>query len=1218
MLEAILHFSVKNRWFVLIITALVAAFGAYSLKNLPIDAVPDITNNQVQINAVAASLSPFEVEKQVTFTMENALAGIPGLQSTRSISRNGFAQVTAVFNDDVSVYFARQQVSERLGEARESLPPGVEPLMGPIATGLGEIYMYTVEYEHPHGTGAPVSDGKPGWQKGGSYLTPEGRLLTTELEQVAYLREVQDWIIRPQLKGVKDIAGVDAIGGYVKQYHVQPDPMKLVSYGLTFHNVIEALERNNASTGAGYIEHKGESYVVRATGRIEKAGEIESIVVGTRNGVPIRMRDIAARDVDGTPAIGVGREMRTGSASENGEEVVVGTAIMLLGGNSRTVAQSVDAKMNEVQKSLPPGIHAKTVLNRTKLVDATIATVQKNLLEGAILVIIVLLLLLGNIRAAVICALAIPLSMLMTATGMVQNKVSGNLMSLGAIDFGLIVDGAVIIVENCLRRLAEKQHQLALAGGPGGRGLTLQERLHEVMVAAKEMIQPSVYGQAIIITVYFPILALSGVEGKMFHPMAMTVIFALIAAFILSLTFIPAMVAIVIRGKVSEKDIFVVGWAKTVYEPVLRWALTLRWPVAGGAVVAFAASVLLFGTLGQEFAPTLDEKDIAMHAMRIPATSLTQSQLMQKDVERTLATVPEVAFIYSKTGTAELASDPMPPNVSDTFIVLKPTHEWRSEAELDTLIAAKTAEIARLGGGGHDEHGHGAGAEPQHAELKIEGHKGKLIQLIQLTVATVPGNNYEFTQPIQMRFNELIAGVRGDVAIKVYGDDFAKMQATAQQILTVLQDIPGAADAKVEQTEGLPMMTVDIDREAISRYGLSIADVQDVVAVAMGGKEAGIVYEGDRRFDLVVRLPDSIRAQIDALERLPIPLPLGEGEAKSAITLASADRGAGLMPSPKDMGFIPLGQLAKIDVAEGLNQISRENGKRRIVVQANVRGRDLGSFVREAQEKVASVTLPPGGWLVWGGTYENLVAAKERLRIVVPMCFLLIFLLLFSTFKSVKYSLLVFTAVPLGLTGGIVALWLRGMPFSISAAVGFIALSGVAVLNGLVMVSFINQLRREGLDRDMAIIRGCLTRLRPVLMTAMVASLGFVPMAIATGTGSEVQRPLATVVIGGLVSSTLLTLIVLPAIYRIITGRDRNGQPVPVAEGWELPETGPLEVRTEGAAGSSIVSATSASKVETTLTPPPGPASVPTSPPPAPKLPERPSQSSNIPPKGSN
>ncbi|MBY0307275.1 MAG: CusA/CzcA family heavy metal efflux RND transporter [Phycisphaerales bacterium] len=1201
MLESILHFSVKNRWFVLVITALAAALGAYSLKNLPIDAVPDITNNQVQINAPAPSLSPFEVEKQVTFTMENALAGIPGLQSTRSLSRNGFAQVTAVFNDDVSVYFARQQVSERLNQARESLPPGVEPLMGPIATGLGEIYMYTVEYEHPHGKGATINDGKPGWQKDGSYLTPESRRLATELEQVAYLREVQDWIIRPQLKAVKDVAGVDAIGGYVKQYHVQPDPMKLVSYGLTFHDVIQALERNNASTGAGYVEHKGESYVVRATGRIERVEEIDAIVVGTRNGVPIRMRDIAGVHPDGTPAIGVGREMRTGSASENGDEVVVGTAIMLLGGNSRTVAAAVDARMIEIQRSLPPGIRAKTVLNRTKLVDATIKTVEKNLIEGAILVIVVLLLMLGNIRAAIICALAIPLAMLMTATGMVQNKVSGNLMSLGAIDFGLIVDGAVIIVENCLRRLAEKQHH-------EGRLLTRGERLHEVMLASKEVRSATAFGEAIIIIVYFPILALSGVEGKMFHPMALTVIFALMAAFVLSLTFIPAMVAICVTGKVSEKDMFLIRWAKAAYEPVLRWALKLRWAVVGAGVAAFAASLLLFTTLGQEFVPTLDEKDIALQAMRIPSTSLTQSQTMQFQLEQTVRAFPEVSFVFSKTGTAELASDPMPPSVSDTFVIFKPREEWRTEAELEELIARKTKEMEKLGGHG------GEGGEHEEGGPRIEGHKGKLIKLIELTVQTLPGNNYEFTQPIQMRFNELIAGVRGDVAVKVYGDDFTKMQDTAQQILTALQGVPGVADAKVEQTEGLPMMTVEINRQAISRYGLSIADVQDVVAVAMGGREAGTVFEGDRRFDLVVRLPDAIRAQFDALERLPIPLPRREGQERSPIAPAPTDRSARLMPPTPEIGFIPLGQIARLNAAEGPNQISRENGKRRIVVQANVRGRDLGSFVREAQEKVASVAVPPGGWLVWGGTYENLVAAKQRLTVVVPVCFLLIFLLLFSTFKSVKYALLVFTAVPLGLTGGIVALWVRHMPFSISAAVGFIALSGVAVLNGLVMVSFINQLRLEGLTRDAAILRGCLTRLRPVLMTALVASLGFVPMALATGTGSEVQRPLATVVIGGLISSTLLTLVVLPAIYRIITGRDPSGRPTPVAEGWERPETGPLEVRADDLAEASTTPHSAPAPVPHTLTAQPVHATPrPSQPPPAPKPSEPPAHSSDAP-----
>ncbi|MGH7130518.1 MAG: efflux RND transporter permease subunit [Phycisphaerales bacterium] len=1132
MLESVLHFSIKNRWLVLLLTVMVGAVGVYSLKRLPIDAVPDITNNQVQINAVAPSLSPVEVEKQVTFTIENALAGIPGLQSTRSLSRNGFSQITAVFDDDVNIYFARQQVSERLGEAKESLPPGVEPVMGPIATGLGEIYMYTVEYDRPRGIGAVFTPGKPGWQKPGEYFTPEGRILDNELELAAYLREVQDWIIRPQLKGVKDVAGVEAIGGYVKQYHIQPDPMKLVTYGLTFADVIDAVEKNNISTGAGYIEHKGESYLVRATGRIERPEQIEEIVITSRGGVPIRVRDIIAEGIPGG-GVGIGRELRTGSASENGEEVVVATAIMLLGGNSRTVAARVDAKMSEVQRSLPPGIKAKTVLNRTKLVDATIATVRTNLLEGAVLVIVVLLLLLGNVRAALICALAIPLSMLMTATGMVQNKVSGNLMSLGAIDFGLIVDGAVIIVENCLRRLGEAQYHK-------GRLLTLDERLHEVMLAAREMIQPSVYGQAIIVTVYFPILALTGVEGKMFHPMAMTVIFALVAAFILSLTFVPAMVAILITGRVTEKEMFLVRWAKAAYEPVLKGAMKFRWPVVAAAVLAFVASALLFTRLGQEFVPTLDEKDLAMHAMRIASTGITQSQSMQFEVEKAVSSVPEVAFVYSKTGTAEMATDPMPPNVSDTFIIFKPIEQWRSEAELDKAIVAKQAEMKALAShtGGHDGHGHAGGAHA-HEGPKIEGHKGKLIQLIQLTLAAVPGNNYEFTQPIQMRFNELISGVRGDVAVKVYGDDFDSMEKSAQQILTVLQSIPGAADAKAEQTEGLPVMTVDIDRAAIARYGLSVHDVQEVVAVAMGGREAGQVFEGDRRFDLVVRLPDALRGKIDVLERLPIPLPKSDGHEMSPTLVTRNGRStAGLDSNADEMGFVPLGQVARIDVAEGANQISRENGKRRIVIQCNVRGRDLGSFVQEAQSRMASVPLPPGQWLVWGGQFENLVAAKQRLTVVVPICFLLILLLLFSTFKSVKYALLVFSAVPLGLTGGIVSLWLRGMPFSISAAVGFIALSGVAVLNGLVMVSFINQLRREGLARDAAILKGCLVRLRPVLMTALVASLGFVPMALAGGTGAEVQKPLATVVIGGLISSTLLTLVVLPALYRTFTWRD--------------------------------------------------------------------------------
>ncbi len=1075
MLEKVLQFSIRHRLLIVLLTLGAATGGVYSLVNLPIDAVPDITNNQVQINTVYPALSPVEIEKQVTYPIETALLGIQGLQSTRSLSRNGFSQVTAIFDDDVNIYFARQQVNERLMEARESLPPGAEPRMGAISTGLGEVYMWTVEYEHPDGKGATITDGRPGWHSDGSYLTPEGERLTTPLEKAAYLRTVQDWIIRPQLKGVKDVAGVDAIGGYVKQYHVQPDPMKLVAYGLTFSDVIESLERNNLSVGAGYIEHKGEYYVARAPGRIRNEDEIGNIVLGVQDGKPVYVRHVAE--------VCLGKELRTGSASENGHEVVVGTAFMLIGANSRTVSVGVDEKLSEINKSLPPGIRAKTVLNRTKLVDATIRTVATNLTEGAILVIVILLVMLGNFRAALITALAIPLSMLLTAIGMVESRVSGNLMSLGAIDFGLIVDGSVIIVENCLRMLAEKQREL-------GRKLTLAERLEVVFVASKQVRSATAFGEAIIITVYFPILALTGIEGKMFHPMAMTVIFALSAAFVLSLTFVPAMVALGITGRVHEKENILVRAARWAYEPTVRAAIHHRKEVVLTAVAAFAASLLLFLELGQEFVPTLDEKDIAMHAVRIPSTSLTQSSDMQFEVERVVSRFPEVAFVYSKTGTAEMAADPMPPNVSDTFIILKPQSEW-----------------------------------PNPSEPKL-----RLIQRIEDAVRKLPGNNYEFTQPIQMRFNELIAGVRGDVAVKVFGDEFEQMEPPAHKIAAILRGVKGSADVKVEQTKGLPVMNVEIDRAAIARYGLSVADVQDVVAIAIGGREAGLVFQGDRRFDLVVRLPEHVRADIEAIRNLPIPLP-SAAEATSVVRLAAVDDGN---PRALRGGFIPLGAVARIDIAEGPNQISRENGKRRVVVQCNVRGRDIGSFVAEAQRKIdEQVKLAAGTWLSWGGQFENLLAARQRLMMVVPVCFFLIFILLFSTFNSVKYAALVFTGVPLALTGGIVSLWLREMPFSISAAVGFIALSGVAVLNGLVMITFINQLRGEGQRLEEAIIHGSMTRLRPVLMTALVAALGFVPMALATGTGAEVQRPLATVVVGGILSSTFLTLVVLPALYRM-------------------------------------------------------------------------------------
>lgn len=1052
MIERILSFSIAHRTLVLLLTLVVSFYGFYSLTRLPIDAVPDITNNQVAVNVEVPALSPYEIEQQVTYPIETAMAGIPGLSYTRSISRNGFSQVTAIFEDDVDIYFARAQVNERLAEAKESLPPGAEPHMGAISTGLGEIYMWTVEYEKPEE----------------KYRTPEGILLKDDFEKSMYLRTVQDWIIRPQLKNVPGVAEIDAIGGYAQQYHVQPDAHKLAALGLSFDDILEALEENNLSAGAGYLDQKGEAYVVRAEGRLKTPHDIGNVVLQARSGVPIYIRDVAT--------VGLGKELRTGSASENGHEVVVGTAMMLKGANSRIVAKAVDEKLVEINKTLPEGIRAKTVMNRTKLVDATIATVQKNLAEGALLVIAVLFLLLGNIRAALITALVIPITMLATAIGMVKTGISANLMSLGALDFGLIVDGAVIVTENCLRRLAERQHK-------EGRLLTLSERMKEVLDASRQMIQPAVYGQAIIITVYLPLLMFSGVEGKMFEPMAMTVIIALICAFILSLTFVPAMIALFIKGKVEEKEVALIAKAKSSYQPLVEWALDNTRMVIVCAGLFFLFSLGLVSRMGQEFIPTLDEKDIAMHAMRIPSISLTESTAMQLQVEKAVSVLPEVAFVFSKTGTAEVAADPMPPNVSDTFIILKDRAEWPDPSMT----------------------------------------KGEFINKLAETVAQLPGNNYEYTQPIQMRFNELIAGVRSDVAVKVYGDDFDTMLKTANGIANTLRNVPGAADVKVEQIKGLPFLDIDLNRMAIARYGLNVSHVLDLISVALGGQEAGLVFEGDRRFSVVVRLPDEARSDLSFIENLPVPIPHDDGDNKES--------------------FVPLRQLASFKLSEGPNQISRENGKRRVVVQANVRGRDIGSFVAEAQGKISSgVAVPAGYWLDWGGQFENLKAARDRLTVVVPACFLLIFMMLFTALGSVRQALLVFSGVPLAISGGIFTLYLRGMPLSISAAVGFIALSGIAVLNGLVLISYLNQLVAEGKPLRTAIIEGALTRLRPILMTALVASLGFVPMALATGTGAEVQKPIATVVIGGLITATALTLLVLPALYQLFETRKKRNE----------------------------------------------------------------------------
>lgn len=1016
MLERIIRASIAHRWLVLLLVLALSGLGVWNYSRLPIDAIPDITNVQVQINTEAPGYSPMEAEQRVTFPVETALAGLARLDYTRSISRYGLSQVTAVFEDGTDIYFARQQVAERLQQASSQLPAGLNPSLGPVATGLGEIFMYTLEPEKGY----------------------------EEIWTPTALRTLQDWSVRPQLRNLKGVTEVNTIGGYVRQFHITPDPVKLLAYELTMNDVLNAVARNNANVGAGYIERHGEQYLIRIPGQVGDIERLRKIVVATRDGLPLRISDVAE--------VLEGSELRTGAATKDGKEVVLGTAFMLIGENSRAVAQRTVEKLAEIDATLPEGVRAHAVYDRTQLVDRTIATVQKNLLEGALLVIAVLFMLLGNLRAALITAAVIPLAMLLTITGMVQNRISANLMSLGALDFGLIVDGAVIIVENCLRRFSERQHQL-------GRLLTRDERFSLVSSASAEVIKPALFGLFIITAVYLPIFALSGVEGKMFHPMALTVVIALTGAMVLSLTFVPAAVALFVTGKVSEKETKVMRGISRFYAPLLQKAIRLRVAVVAAASVLVVLSGLLATRLGTEFIPNLDEGDIALHAMRIPGTSLTQ------------------------------AIDPMPPSVADTFIMLKDRSEWPDPRKPRAVLLAE----------------------------------------LEKAVNTIPGNNYEFTQPVQMRMNELIAGVRAEVAIKVYGDDMEQLAQLGSKIEAVAESIEGSADVALEQITGLPLMTITPNVDALSRYGLAIDDIQQTVAIALGGAVAGQVFEGDRRFDIVVRLPEAQRQDPKALATLPIPVPTGAAAA------------------PGQAAYVPLGQLASIEVAPGPNQISRENGKRRIVITSNVRGRDLGSFVEELRERVSrEITLPEGYWVNYGGTFEQLISASQRLSVVVPAVLVLIFGLLFMAFGSGRDATVVFSGVPLALTGGIAALWLRDIPLSISAGVGFIALSGVAVLNGLVMVSFIRKLHHEGAPIHDAIVNGAMTRLRPVLMTALVASLGFVPMAVNVGTGAEVQRPLATVVIGGIVSSTLLTLLVLPALYRLIhRGRNESQDTAP-------------------------------------------------------------------------
>ena len=1060
MIDRILAFSVQQRWLVILVALGLAALGAYNFTRLPIDAVPDITNVQVQVNTSAPGYSPLEIEQRITFPIETGMGGLPKLSYTRSLSRYGLSQITVVFEDGTDIYFARQLVNERIQQVKDRLPSGIETAMGPISTGLGEIYQYVVE----SGPGAKKPDGAP-------YTATD-------------LKTIQDWIIKPQLRTVPGVVELNSIGGYERQFHVLPDPTRLMAYRLSFRDVMTALASNNANVGAGYIERNGEQYIVRTPGQVATMEEIRQVVLGTRQGIPVRVADVAD--------VRQGSELRTGAATMNGQEVVLGVAMMLIGENSRAVSQRVAAKLSEVAPSLPEGVTARPVYDRTRLVEATIATVEKNLLEGALLVIAILFLILGNIRAAIATACVIPLSMLITVTGMLETKVSANLMSLGAIDFGIIIDGAVIIVENCLRLLARAQERR-------GRLLTRAERFDTILSGAREVIRPSLFGTMIIAVVYLPVLTLTGVEGKMFAPMALTVLMALAAAAVLSMTFVPAAVALLVTGRVSEKENWFMRGARRVYVPLLNASIRNRGLVASLAALLVIASGYAATRMGGEFIPSLDEGDIAAHAMRIPGTSLTQSVEMQIRLEAVLREIPEVKEVFSKVGTPEVATDPMPPNVADTFIMLKPRAQWPDPSLTKAQVVAKIEKIA----------------------------------------GDVPGNNYEFTQPIQMRFNELISGVRADVGVKIFGDDLDTLLQVAGRVQAVLQGVPGAADVKTEQTSGLPMMTVKLNRAALSRYGINVADVQSLVEIAIGGKNAGYVFEGDRKFDLVVRLPEHLRVDIEALKVLPVPVPNGETSPTTVRTVW------GNSPLAQ-VRYAPLASLAEFEIAPGPAQISRENGKRRIVVSANVRGRDLGSFVSDAQREIAAqVKLPSGYWIGWGGQFEQLVSAAKRLTIVVPIALLLILLLLFMSLGSFADALLVFSGVPMALTGGIGALLIAGIPLSISAGIGFIALSGVAVLNGLVIIAFIQKLRADGCDLLAAVQEGALTRLRPVLMTALVASLGFVPMAIATGAGSEVQRPLATVVIGGIVSSTILTLLVLPALYVLFRRETTDQQPAP-------------------------------------------------------------------------
>lgn len=1026
--ERIIQFSIQNAIWVLLFACTWIAVGIYSYQKLPIDAVPDITNTQVQINTQAKGFTALEVEQRITYPIENAMAGIPDLELTRSISRYGLSQVTIVFKDGTDIYWARQQINQRVQEAQSELPAQIAPTMSPVSTGLGEIYQWVLK--------ADPNAKKPD----GTAYTPMD------------LREIQDWIVRPQLQRVKGVAEVNSIGGFEKTYVVSPDLNRMQQLNISLEQLQQALAQNNENRGAGYIEDNGQQLTVRVPGAFNGLSDIENTMLGSPNGSPIRVGDIAQ--------VSIGHDLRTGAATYNGKETVLGVAMMAMGGNSRTVSKAVDAKLQDIQNSLPKGVVIETAYDRTTLVEKAIKTVQKNLVEGAILVIIILFLFLGNIRAALITACVIPLSMLFTLTGMAQKNISANLMSLGALDFGIIVDGAVVIVENCIRRLAHTQQLLK-------RPLTQSERFKEVFLAARQARRPLIFGQLIILVVYLPIFALSGVEAKMFHPMALAVVLALVAAIILSITFVPAAVALWVKGDIQEKESRWMLWLKAKYQQTLDISYQYKAVVLTFALCVLVITGFISTKLGSEFAPQLSEGDFAIQQLRSPSTGLEESLRIQKNTEKLLLkSFPEIKAVFARTGTAEVATDVMPPNISDGYIMLKPRSEWPNPKEsLDEL-------------------------------------RGRMVTYL----ATIPGNNSEFSQPIELRFNELISGVRSDVGVKIFGDDMNVLNTEATKISKIIQQISGSSAVKVEQTSGLPLLNVEVNKTLAAQYGLSVRSIQDLVATSIGGQSVGEILEGDRRFDFVIRLGEQDRS-VASVSQLPIQLPNG--------------------------GSILLSDVAQVSTIEGINQVSRENGKRRVVVTTNVEGRDLGSFVSDVQTQLKAYTLPSGYWIEYGGQFENLASAKARMQIVIPLALITIFILLMAVFHNVKESLLVFTGVPFALTGGVLFLWLRDIPLSMSAGIGFIALSGVAVLNGLVMLTFIKELR-DKYPVHKAVWQGAILRLRPVLMTACVASLGFVPMALATGTGAEVQRPLATVVIGGIISSTLLTLVLLPVLYRWI------------------------------------------------------------------------------------